>query len=147
MKYTKITNDNFNQIINPYIEAFNCEPNNDEWTQESANKKWKQVISNPNFEGYMAFDDDNNLVGYIGGVHEVYFLGDTFLIEDFFVVNGYQSKGIGSEILEWFEGYLKNQGVVMTRFFTAKIPQQQGYYEKRQYQSWDEIVMMGKELN
>ncbi len=67
--------------------SINSKPNNDEWTEESANRKWKQVISNPNYEGYMVFDDNSNLIGYIGGVHEVYFIGNTFLIEDFFVVN------------------------------------------------------------
>ncbi len=129
MTYTKVTKDNFNEMMKAYIAAFNCAPNNDEWTEESANRKWAQVLKNPNFEGYMAFDDSNNLVGYVGGVHEVYFMGDTFLIEDFFVVNEQQRKGIGSEILNWFESYLKEKDVVMSRLFTAKIPQQQGYSE------------------
>lgn len=146
MNYTKLTKDNFTQMIAAYITAFNCEPNNDEWTEESATRKWAQVLENLNFEGYMAWNDDNNLVGYIGGVHEVYFMGDTFLIEDFFVVNALQSTGVGSEIIRWFESMLKEKGIVMTRLFTAKIPQLQGYYEKREYQTFDEIVMMGKEL-
>ncbi len=146
MKYTKLTKENFNQIVEPYISVFNNEPNNDEWTIETASKKWEQAINNPNFEGYMSFDKNNNLVGYIGGINEVYFIGDTFLIEDFFVINEFQGKGIGTEILKWFENYLKEKGIAMTKFFTAKIPQQQGYYEKRDYQTFDEIVMMGKEL-
>ncbi len=61
-------------------------------------------------------------------------------------MNEKQGQGIGSEILNWFETYLKEKDVVMSRLFTAKIPQQQGYYEKREYQTFDEIVMMGKEL-
>ncbi len=146
MNYTKLTKDNLGQMIEPYMSAFNCEPNNDEWTEESANKKWAQVLLNPNFEGYMAFNDSDIFVGYIGGVHEVYFMGDTFLIEDFFVAKEFQSTGVGSELLNWFECLLKEKGVVMTRLFTAKIPEQQGYYEKRQYQTFNEIVMMGKEL-
>ncbi len=146
MEYTKLTNKNYTQMIKAYINAFNSEPNNDEWTEESAIRKWTQVLSNPNFEGYMAFNDSNNLTGYIGGVHEVYFMGDTFLIEDFFVINEMHGKGIGTEILKWFENHLKEKDVVMTRFFTAKISEQQGYYEKREYQTFDEIVMMGKEL-
>ncbi len=146
MTYTKVTQENFKKMTKAYMEVFNKEPNCDEWTEESATKKWMQVTVNPNFEGYMAFDDSQRLVGYIGGVHEVYFIGDTFVIEDFFVINEMQGKGVGTEILNWFEHHLKEKGIVMVRFFTAKIPQQQGYYEKREYQTFEEIVMMGKQL-
>ncbi len=145
MEYVKVTNDNYLQIVSPYIDTFNAAPNFDEWTDETATKKWKRVISNPNYEGYIAYDNDK-IVGYIGGVHEMYYMGDTFVIEDFFVINAKQQKGVGTQILNWFEEHLKNNDVIMVRFFTSRIPQQEGYYKKRKYKPWNDIVMMAKEL-
>lgn len=74
--------------------------------------------------------DDSNLAGYIGGVHEVCFMGDTFLIEDFFVVNDAQGKGIGTEILEWFENHPKEKHVVMTRLLLLKFQNNRGTMKK-----------------
>ncbi len=35
MTYTKVTKDNFNEMMKAYIAAFNCAPNNDEWKMKT----------------------------------------------------------------------------------------------------------------
>ena len=55
-----------NDLVEVFIEAFNSEPWNDEWTIDSASKRLQQMIRCDGFYGLAAYSEDK-LVGLILG--------------------------------------------------------------------------------
>lgn len=82
-----------------FVNAFNKEPWNDNWTIEQAKERLIDIINTPKFCG-MASYEDKKLVGFIMGRGEQYYDGIHFQILEFCVDNKMQGKGLGRKILK-----------------------------------------------
>lgn len=145
MKYEEITLLSIEKMAEMYVETFNAEPWNDEWTVETASKRLHQMINCQDSYGILAYQDET-LCGMILGSEEQFYNGSIFSIKEFCVRNDMRNRGIGTRILTEFEKRLKDKGVSEMFLFTSRGDETEGFYQRRGLQSYYSMVMMGKQL-
>ncbi|OOM71488.1 putative acetyltransferase [Clostridium puniceum] len=145
LKYKELTKEHIKEIAEIYVGAFNSKPWNDQWTIESASKRISQMINCEGFDGLVVYEEEK-IVGMILGNHEYYYNGMHFHIKEFCVDLKLKGKGIGSQLIEEFANRLKNKGIDKIILFTSKGDGTEGFYKKHEFESFEDMVMMGKEI-
>ncbi len=145
MRFEEITLSDLEELAAMYVESFNAPPWNDEWTMDSACKRIQQMVNCEDFYGLKAYQEDI-LCGMIFGNEEQFFDGIMFNIKEFCVRTDLQKCGLGSQILSEFENRLRKKGIKEIMLFTSRGNGTEEFYHKRGLQSYDSMVMMGKQL-
>jgi len=145
MKFEKINLLDIAKLVAMYVETFNSPPWNDEWTIETASKRLHQMINCEGFYGLKAYQDEE-LCGMILGSEEQFFDGVTFNIKEFCVNNKMRNRGIGIKIFEEFEKQLREKQITKIFLLTSRDDGTEGFYKKRGLESYDGMVVMGKQL-
>ncbi|MFF5996061.1 GNAT family N-acetyltransferase [Lysinibacillus sp. KU-BSD001] len=146
MRFEVINISDVNELAKLYVETFNAPPWNDEWSMDTASKRLSQMINGQEFYGLKAYEEET-LCGMIMGNEEQYYNGKLFHIIEFCVKNDLQHKGLGTKILHEFESRLIRRGIREIILFTSREDRTEGYYHKRGFQSYNSMVMMGKNIN
>lgn len=145
IKYKKLNKEHVREIAEIYVDAFNSEPWNDKWTIESASKRIYQMINCEGFDGLVAYEDEK-LIGMILGNHEYYYDTMIFQIKEFCVDLKVRGTGIGSMLFDEFESRLKARGIGRIILFTLRTDKTEGFYEKHGFESFENMVIMGKDI-
>lgn len=145
MDFKEITISEIGILADMYVHTFNSPPWNDEWTIETAYKRLHQMINCEGSYGLIAYKEEV-LCGMILGSEEQFYNGVMFNIKEFCVKNEMRNKGLGTIILKEFEKRLKSKGITEIILFTSKEDGTEGFYHKRGLKSYNEMVMMGKQL-
>ena len=146
VRYEELTKEHIKEIAEIYVDAFNCEPWNDEWTIESASKRISQMINCEGFDGLVAYEGEK-LIGMILGNHEYYYDAMIFQIKEFCVSLQVKGTGIGSKLLDEFTTRLKSKGIERVMLFTSRTDVTEGFYKKHGFESFEDMVMMEKEIS
>lgn len=133
------------EMVDIFIETFNCEPWNDNWTYETAYKRLHAMINVEDFYGLCAYKD-GILCGMILGCMEQYYNGIMFNLREFCVNNKLRGLGIGSKIINELENRLRHKGVTEMNLVTMINNKTEGFYNKCGYKEYNSMVMMGKKL-
>ncbi len=134
-----------NDLVEIFIEAFNSEPWNDEWTIDSASKRLHQMIRCDGFYGLAAYSEDK-LVGLILGNCEYYYNGIDFVVKEFCVDKNIKGKGIGSMLLEEFTKRLKDKEIRRIILNTCKGEATEGFYIRKGFDTIEDMICMSKEI-
>lgn len=143
--YKEMNLENLDEIVDMYIESFNCEPWNDKWTKETAYKRLHAMINVEDFYGICAYKDEV-MCGMILGCKEQYYNGIMFNLREFCVRNSLRGSGIGQKMIDELENRLKIQGVTEMILYTIKDDKTEGFYKKCGYKTYNSMTVMGKEL-
>lgn len=134
-----------NDLVEVFIEAFNSEPWNDEWTIDSASKRLQQMIRCDGFYGLAAYSEDK-LVGLILGNCEYYYDGIDFVVKEFCVDKNKKGKGIGSILLDEFTNRLKDTEIRRIILNTCKGEATEGFYIRKGFNTIEDMICMSKEI-
>lgn len=134
-----------NDLVEVFIEAFNSEPWNDEWTIDSASKRLQQMIRCDGFYGLAAYSEDK-LVGLILGNCEYYYDGIDFVVKEFCVDKNIKGKGIGSILLDEFTSRLKNKEIRRIILNTCRGEATEGFYIRKGFNTIEDMICMSKEI-
>ncbi|WP_026478498.1 GNAT family N-acetyltransferase [Alkaliphilus transvaalensis] len=145
MNFIELKKEDIPELAELYVEAFNAEPWKDQWTVERASKRLLQMLNCEGFYGLVASEDDK-LIGMILGNHEYFYDGMHFNIKEFCVDLKLRKSGVGSALLNEFLDRLKKKGINEVILFTSRTDGTEGFYHKRGFNSFNSMVMMGKEL-
>lgn len=145
MDYKEISIIQINELAKMYVDTFNCEPWNDKWTMETAEKRLSQMINVEDFYGISAYKQ-GELCGMILGSKEQFYDGVMFNIKEFCVRNGMRGQGIGSDIFKEFQIKLKASGVTEIILFTSRGDYTEHFYHKQGLESYNGLTFMGKQL-
>lgn len=143
--YKELTKEHINEIAEIYVDAFNSEPWNDKWTIESAFNRISQMMNCEGFDGLVACEDEK-ILGMILGNHEYYYNGMHFHIKEFCVDLKLRGKGVGAQLIEEFTQRLKNKGIDEIILLTSRGDVTEGFYKKHGFKSFEDMVIMGKEI-
>lgn len=124
-----ITEEMLEPISKLFINTFNDDPWNDDWTLETAQTRLQDIYHTPRFEG-MVLVDNKKIVAMIMGRGEQYFDGIHFQILEFCVEQSVQRKGYGSRLLNRFMEYLLNKNIQGIYLLTMHGESTEGFYEK-----------------
>lgn len=146
MNYEVITKSHLPEIAKMYVEAFNAPPWKDKWTIETVSKRLVQMMNCEGFLGLICLEE-NVICGMILGNMEYFFDCNHFNIKEFCVRLSLRGTGIGTQLLNEFEKRLLEKGVDVVYLFTSRTDETEAFYQKRRFESWNSMVMMGKSLH
>ncbi|NME81616.1 GNAT family N-acetyltransferase [Clostridium sp. SM-530-WT-3G] len=145
LEFKDVTLNDLDNMIGMYIETFNSEPWNDKWTEETAYKRLHAMINVEDFYGLCAYKNDQ-LCGVIIGCKEEFYDRTIFNLREFFVNNSLRGQGIGSKMMIELDKRLQIQGVKEIILYTIRNIMTEGFYEKCGFNTYDNMVVMGKNL-
>lgn len=146
MKFVELEESLYPLLAKHYVETYNAPPWNDQWTEALALEKFGEMMDCRGVFGLVCYDDDDNFSGVILGNPEIYFDCKQFFIKDFLVPLSLQGKGIGSLLMVEFEKRLAAMGIDKVYLFTSKGERTEDFYKKRGFNTWDDMVLMGKDI-
>lgn len=146
MKFVALEQSQYPLLAKHYVETYNAPPWNDQWTEALAFEKLSELMDCRGAFGLVCYDDNNDFAGAILGNPEIYFDCKQFFIKDFFVSLTLQGKGIGSLLMSEFEKRLANMGIDKVYLFTSRGERTEGFYQKRGFTTWNDMVLMGKNI-
>ncbi len=135
------------ELAQLYVQTYNAPPWNDEWTEDLVEKKLSLMMHCEGFLGIVSLDPHGAITGMIIGEKEIYYNCTQFYIKDFCVALHLRGTGVGSGLLQELEQQLLSMGINEMYLFTSRTDETEGFYRKRGFLSWDNMVMMGKTID
>ncbi|MFD0824462.1 GNAT family N-acetyltransferase [Neobacillus sp. M.A.Huq-85] len=140
-----ITIDKIEQCIELYINVFNSEPWNENWTYLTTKERLTDLLHTPKFLGFLLYDN-GNLIGFIAGNSKKAYTGLTFYLAELCINNKIQGKGYGSKLLLCLEDELKKRGIQSLYLLTAYGGLAESFYLKNDYEINKNRIVMKKNL-
>ncbi len=145
MYYKEITLDHLEELASLYVETFNSEPWNDEWTISTAKKRLQQMINTEDSYGLCAYEDGDLCVAILGCMEQFY-NGIMFNVKEFWIKNGRRGQGLGTQIFAEFEKRLKEKQVEQMILFTSRGDFTEHFYHKQNMKTNPEMIFMEKRI-
>lgn len=136
MDLLKFNKNYLNEVGKLYMDVFNSDPWNEKWTITSSMKRVEYFSPSINKYGlgYLIKDKGKGkVIGFIGGVFYYYDQFTIFTIEEMFINNNLQNKGIGNQLLIEFEKILTKMKVNKIELKTLKKSYVEKFYKNRGY--------------
>ncbi|MGN7478279.1 GNAT family N-acetyltransferase [Solibacillus silvestris] len=128
-----------------FMEVFNAEPWNDEWTDGIALQYLTDFYGTPNFLGIAAVENEE-VLGFIFGVQRKWYSGDEYFIHEMCVDSKRQSEGIGKMMLQELEKHLQAKSIDNIALLTNRnIPAEQ-FYKNNGFEEIERLVFLHKEI-
>ncbi|WP_332645865.1 GNAT family N-acetyltransferase [Lysinibacillus sp. 54212] len=145
MEFRLLIEDDLTECTETFIEVFNDEPWNDQWTFIQAKKYLVDFYKTPGFLGVLAVENDE-IIGCILGVHRVWWSGDEFFINEMCVKKQQQNKGIGKSLLNYLIKELDNTKVTNIILLTDRGIPAEEFYKKNGFEELDRIIFLHKNI-
>ncbi len=140
-----IVSEEFAEYARLYVDVFNAEPWNDEWTEDTALRRLQDIYSSPGFVG-CKYLDDGTVKAAVFGNCEQWYKGMHYNLKEMFVSTELQGRGVGSRLLEHLEARLKDLNVNAIYLFTSKGNLTDRFYRKNGFNEFESMAMMGKSI-
>ena len=142
----KFTAQDVDKCTKLFKEVFSAYPWYDNWVSfEQARTYLTELIENPVFEGYVAYNG-LNMVAVCFGHKRSWWMGKEFFIDEFYVRNKNQGNGIGTRMMNYIKKQLIEEEYTRLVLLTNKeIPAEEFYIKNGFYNNPDRTVMV-KEL-
>ena len=146
MNFIELAKSQYQLLAEYYVDTYNAPPWNDKWTEALALERIEEMMDCRGAFGLVCYDDDGSFAGAILGNPELFYDCKQFFVKDFFVRPALQGKGIGSLLLAELETRLIEKGISKLYLFTSRGEQTEGFYQRRGFNTWSGMVLMGKNL-
>ncbi|WP_445637147.1 N-acetyltransferase domain-containing protein [Nostoc sp. DSM 114161] len=127
-----------------YVEVFNSEPWNEEWSFNTARTRLFEIINTPGFVGFV-FEQDE-LLGFLAGYCKQGQKSKSFYLEEICVRLDKQRQGIGTKLLNKLMDTLIYIEVNRVYLLTNKDGQAETFYTKHGYQRNQQMIFMRKQF-
>ena len=132
------------KCVETFINVFNDEPWNDEWTFTIAQKYLLDFYNTPGFLGVVAVEN-NEVIGFILGVHRTWWRGNEFYIHEMCVKSQRQNKGIGklllNHLINSFGDNISNVTLLTNRGIPAEV-----FYKKNGFEEIERLIFLRKKI-
>ena len=143
IEFRKINTKDYKSCANALIAAFNQEPWNENWTYEQALTRIDEMMSGRVSCGYVAVDGEA-VVGMLIGRIMTYLDWKEVFIDEFSVHPAYQGKNIGSDLLDFAQKQLMQEGISAFVLNTENDKPAVQFYKKNGFKIKDNLVFMAK---
>ena len=145
MEFKLLEENELIKCVETFINVFNDEPWNDEWTITKAQKYLLDFYNTPGFLGVLAVEN-NEVIGFIFGVHRTWWSGDEFYIHEMCVKSQLQNKGIGRLLLNYLNNTLGDKISSVTLLTNRGIPAEI-FYKKNGFEEIERMIFLRKKIN
>ena len=143
--YEEMTENHLDELACLYVETFNAEPWNDEWTFETARKRLYMML-HTNVSFGLCVYQEGQMCGAVLGATEQYYDGLMFEVKEYWVKNEMRGHGIGSNLFAEMEKRLQERGVKNIILLTAKGDATEHFYHKQGMETAPDMVFMTKRI-
>jgi GNAT superfamily N-acetyltransferase len=127
MEYRIVTAEDHAGLAAALAQAYSEAPWNEGWTQERALRRVQGILGNYEGMGLKAVED-GRIVGGLLGFVDPYAEEDFFYISELFVVPERKRQGIGKQLMQAVEPYLREKGISVVQLMS--IEPNEAFYEK-----------------
>ncbi|MEK5101492.1 GNAT family N-acetyltransferase [Cytobacillus sp. FSL M8-0252] len=145
MEFKLLEMNDLTKCSETFIEVFNDEPWNDEWTFTKAKKYLLSFYQTPGFLGVLAVENDE-IIGFILGIKRVWWSGDEFFINEMCVKTQSQNKGIGKALLNHLIKELHNSNISNITLLTDRGIPAEEFYKKNGFEEIERIIFLHKNI-
>lgn len=129
-----------------FRSVFSADPWYDEWVSlDQVRNYLEELIENPVFEGFVACEDFAIVVVCLGHRRSGW-MGKEFFVDEFFVENNRQGKGIGTKTLDFVGKILFNEGYTRLTLLTNKGILAESFYLKNGFYNNEKRTVMVKDF-
>lgn len=146
MEFRLFTEGDLLKCTELFIDVFNKEPWNDEWEMEKAKQYLLDFHHTPGFMGILAIEEDK-LMGFIFGVHRVWWSGDEFFINEMCVKANQQKKGIGKALLNHLIKELAGSTIKNISLLTDRGIPAEEFYKKNGFEEIERLVFLSRNVD
>ncbi len=114
------------------------------WTEETAGKRIRQVLSIEDSYSLIMKDDEGKTVGFAMGYFKQYDDIVGYTLEEIVISFEHQNKGLGSALLEEIENRVKEKGASCVELQAVNDEKHERYYGKADYKNTVNFVMKVK---
>lgn len=132
-----------------FTETFTCAPWNEHWCAETALERLSGIMSAQVSRGYVCCENDgadgsdcNRIVAMACGRALAFENSKELFIDEFCVHPKFQGQGIGSGLLGFIQGKLKNEGISYIVLNTERDLPSREFYEKNGFYIKDKVIFM-----
>lgn len=145
LHYEEMTETHLDELAQLYVETFNADPWNDEWTFETARKRLYMMLHTDVSFGLCVYRE-GQMCGAVLGAMEQFYDGLMFEVKEYWVKNELRGKGIGSKLFAEMERRLRERGVKNIILLTAKGDATEHFYHKQGMGTDPDMVFMTKRI-
>ncbi|NMG06657.1 GNAT family N-acetyltransferase [Brasilonema sp. UFV-L1] len=139
------TTKHLDECASLYVEVFNGEPWNEQWSFENARLRLFETLMTPGFVGFVLRQD--KLLGFVAGYCEQVQKGKGFYLKEICVRPDNQRQGVGTKLLDRLMDVLTAMEVTMVYLLTMKDGQAEAFYTQNGYQRSQRMILMSKRLS
>lgn len=127
------------------MEAYNCAPWDNCWSEEVALIYLKEFMTNPRFIGFVIVEA-NKIVGAAFCHEKTWWTNDELFVDEFFISPSCQRKGYGNVLLAHIEEYIKEKKLAGFTLLTNRFMPSVKFYDKNNFVKAEHVVFMYKEV-
>ena len=140
-----LTQKHLDECARLFVEVFNSEPWNDNWTFETAKLLLLQILNTPGCLG-LILQQESIIVGFVIGCCEQRDKGERFYLKEICVRSHQQRQGIGTKLIQHLIYKLNEVGIHLIYLLTLKNEYTETFYFKNGFQSSPRMIMMTKQI-
>jgi ribosomal protein S18 acetylase RimI-like enzyme len=145
LEIRKFSREDTDKCANLFKEVFSDYPWYDDWVSiNQARKYLLELIENPAFEGFVAYEG-SLIVAVCFGRKKSWWEGKEFFIDEFFVSNLKQGNGIGTKLIDYVKDSLNKEDYRRLVLLTNEgIPAEEFYIKNGFYTKQGRISMINE---
>lgn len=143
MEFRLVIEEDLINCTNTFIEVFNDAPWNDQWTWEKANKYVSDFYQTPGFLGILAIDN-KEMIGCILGIKRVWWEEDEYFINEMFVKQNHQNRGVGKKLLDYLIKELRNRNIYNMTLLTDRGIPAEKFYKNNGFEEIERLIFLYK---
>lgn len=142
MEYVKLTEENIDLVVRNYVEYYNTFEDGC-WTNEKAYKRIHQVMTIPDAECLVQYDN-GKIIGFVMGYYKEFDDLKAYFLEEIVIFPEYQNKGYGTAFLKELEAVVRRNGVEHIELISVNDEHHMHFYKKLGFYAAGNLAMMGK---
>ena len=143
MHISEMTLEDISAVLPLYIDWYNgCEGGC--WTEETAGKRIRQVLTIEGSYSLLMRDEDGEPVGFVMGYFKQYDDIVGYTLEEIVIAAKHQHSGLGSALLKEVENRAREKGASCVELQAVRDELHERYYGKAGYRDASNFVMKVK---
>ncbi|MBR3875444.1 MAG: GNAT family N-acetyltransferase [Clostridia bacterium] len=143
MQIKEMNVEDIDLVLPLYLEYYNKHEGGC-WTEATAKKRIKQVMTIDDSFSLIMKDDDGNVYGFVMGYFKQYDDIVGYTLEEIIIAYQYQNQGLGSKLLAALEAKVKEAGASCVELQAVNDEMHEKYYGKAGYSDAKNFVMKVK---
>lgn len=142
MEYVNLTDENIALVVRNYVEYYNTYEDGC-WTYEKAYKRIHQVMTTPDAECLVQYDN-GKMTGFVMEYYKEFDDLKSYFLEEIVIFAEYQNKEYGTAFLKELEAVVRRNGVEHIELISVNDEHHMHFYKKLGFYAASNLVMMGK---